>query len=285
MKNFFSRKVDMRSRLAMVNFLNSQCRYNTMNSWNNSTSYANNVKVDRIIPTEYLDRAYNLLDQQSVYSHFKALFAEWAEKHNYLWQVGFNGKSGGYIVLYQGELESPKNGPKSYCTECGQNNWKLVPPVSPTSEEKLRLMAHDYNGIINSYIINSHAEEILSLGFDRETALKILEDEKGRIKSGSGEFSRTNQCGKCRANARVNYEQIPRQAKIFPGRSTDMGETFEPDEWDMYSLRERVLLVQSFNELCDEVRTLFLSYCEQFTVEEEVIMVPQTRKVLKAIGS
>ena len=37
-------KVDMRSRKAMVNFLENHFRYSTMNSWNNSTSYANNVK-------------------------------------------------------------------------------------------------------------------------------------------------------------------------------------------------------------------------------------------------
>ena len=40
----FSVKVDMRSRKAMTEFLENHFRYSTMNSWNGSTSYANNVK-------------------------------------------------------------------------------------------------------------------------------------------------------------------------------------------------------------------------------------------------
>lgn len=41
----FFEKVDLRSRDAMVSFLVNHFRYNTMNSWNRSTSWANNLKV------------------------------------------------------------------------------------------------------------------------------------------------------------------------------------------------------------------------------------------------
>jgi len=40
----FFKPVDLRSQKAMVEFLSNHFRYNTMNSWNNSTSYANNIK-------------------------------------------------------------------------------------------------------------------------------------------------------------------------------------------------------------------------------------------------
>ena len=40
----FSKKVDLRNRKEMVEFLTSHFRYNTMNSWNNSTSYAHSVE-------------------------------------------------------------------------------------------------------------------------------------------------------------------------------------------------------------------------------------------------
>ena len=40
----FSKKVDLGSRKEMVEFLTSHFRYNAMNSWNNSTSYAHSVE-------------------------------------------------------------------------------------------------------------------------------------------------------------------------------------------------------------------------------------------------
>ena len=43
---------------------------------------------------------------------------------NYLWQAGMNGRSGGYLVLYQGEKRP--SGYKSYCANCGQKNYRLA---------------------------------------------------------------------------------------------------------------------------------------------------------------
>ena len=45
---FFQKKVDRRSRSAMVDYLQGHERYNTMNSWNRLTSYANNIKIHRL---------------------------------------------------------------------------------------------------------------------------------------------------------------------------------------------------------------------------------------------
>ena len=44
MKQFYE-KVDLRSRKDMVDFLENHFRYFTMNSWNRSTSFANNMKL------------------------------------------------------------------------------------------------------------------------------------------------------------------------------------------------------------------------------------------------
>ena len=44
----YSKHVDMRSREQMERYLADHFRYPTMNSWNNSTSYANNVKIHRL---------------------------------------------------------------------------------------------------------------------------------------------------------------------------------------------------------------------------------------------
>jgi len=41
----FYKQVDKRYRETMRKFLRKHFRYNTMNSWNRSTSYANNIKL------------------------------------------------------------------------------------------------------------------------------------------------------------------------------------------------------------------------------------------------
>lgn len=123
---FFEKKVDKRSRKAMIDFLLSHCRYNTMNSWNAATSYAQNVKIHRLLPLtdDQKSLAYDLLDVRSVYSGFNRIIRKFGEEHNWDWQIGFNGKSGGYLVLYQGG--SKDSGYKSECTLCGQLNYRTV---------------------------------------------------------------------------------------------------------------------------------------------------------------
>jgi hypothetical protein len=54
-----------------------------------------------------------------------SLLEDFGEKHNWLWQAGVNGRSGGYVVLYQGGIKP--SGYKSYCTHCGQKNYQAVP--------------------------------------------------------------------------------------------------------------------------------------------------------------
>lgn len=59
---FFEKKVDRRSRKAMVEFLTSHFRYDTMNSWNRMTSYAHSVKMNRLGLTKAQeDAAYEML--------------------------------------------------------------------------------------------------------------------------------------------------------------------------------------------------------------------------------
>ena len=124
MRRFYC-KIDLRSRGEMTSFLASHFRYNTMNSWNNSTSYACNLKVDRLgLEHGLVMKLYDLLGVPDFYEPINDLVHEFGTDHNYAWQAGFNGRSGGYLVLYQGALES--SGYKSYCTACGQQNCKSI---------------------------------------------------------------------------------------------------------------------------------------------------------------
>lgn len=212
MEKKFFKKVDLRSRKDMVFFLSNHFRYHTMNSWNRSTSYANNMKIYNLgLP----DVAYDLLQIEESFDEIRFLIEDWEREQNYNWQVGFNGRSGGYLVLYQGGLEP--SGYKSYCTSCGQFNCN-------TSEK-------------------------------------------------------SNRCGRCGKDTRVDFKKTHKRKVTYIGRSTDHNTDFE--DWDMDSLRERVKLVQSFDKLCDDIVDAARNLCDNYKVVEEEILVPKKVKVLQ----
>lgn len=124
MKGFYH-KVDRRSRKAMTEFLSGHFRYNTMNSWNLSTSYANNLKIDRLgLTHEQEMKLLDLMDCEGVYDNINDMIWEFGSQHDWQWQASFNGRSGGYLVLYRGGWKPGEH--KSYCTNCGQRNFTTV---------------------------------------------------------------------------------------------------------------------------------------------------------------
>lgn len=214
----FSKKVNLRSRKAMIEFLTNHFRYDTMNSWNQNSSYAHCVKIHSLgLSSAQIDKAYELIDMDETYDNINDLLDEFAESHNYAWHVGFNGRSSGYLVLYQGGRKALDY--KSRCTHCGQLNYKTV-------------------------------------------------EETGNAK-----------CGSCGAEARVNLTK-PIMQSYTVGKGTDMGEDFE--DWNMDSLKERVKLVQEFDELCDRCLAEFVWLIDNAEIEEEEYEVVEThtRKIL-----
>ena len=215
MKTFY-RKVDMRNREAMTAFLDGHFRYDTMNSWNRATSYANCVKIHRLeLTREQMDKAWGMLDMTEVYDGMHDIMQEWSAERDWRWQVGFNGRSGGYLVLYQGSMDY-KNAKTAQCDTCGKLTW--------------------------------HKENVPCTTQGCPGTLTVLEKARPQI---------------------VTY----------PGRGLDQSEDF--GEWSMDQLRERVKLVQEFDELCDTVVAKFLHYCNAYTIIEKDIMVPKTVKVLE----
>lgn len=121
----FSESVDLRSRKAMTDYLRNHFRYSTMNSWNQATSYACNLKIHRLgLEAEIESKLYDMLGTQEFYDLRAETVRLFDQAHDFRWQAGFNGRSGGYLVLYQGELRS--TGYLSYCTCCGQRNYRSV---------------------------------------------------------------------------------------------------------------------------------------------------------------
>ena len=114
-----------RTKAAMIEYLSEHFRYNTMNSWNRSTSYAVNIKVHKLgLPRDLENRAFDMLEVRESFRGFNAVLRDFDKRHNYSYQIGSNGRSGGYLVLYQGGQRPSQH--KSYCTECGQRNFTRI---------------------------------------------------------------------------------------------------------------------------------------------------------------
>lgn len=215
-RRLFSKRVDKRSRKEMIAYLENHFRYNTMNSWNRSTSYACNMKLYNLgLDRETEDKLWNLLDVPEFYERLHELIEDFNRQHNYLWQAGWNGRNSGYLVLYQGGTKP--SGYRSYCTKCGQKNYTSVA-------------------------------------------------ETGK------------RCGVCNEEARVDFIKPPMQIFAYPGRSVDMDEDFE--DWSLYELKQRTVLVQEFDWLADNIVAEALYIAQTLSVEEQIVYIATTRRVL-----
>ena len=81
-------------------------RYLTMNSWKECSSLAYNMKVYNLTEDSRIkEKLYELLDEEKGFDLFNtinSLIENFNRLNNYEWQAGFNGRSGGYLVLYKG---------------------------------------------------------------------------------------------------------------------------------------------------------------------------------------
>lgn len=98
MKNmFYKGAIDKNNGKALWTFLTEHYWYYTMNSWNGLKSIANNVKVYNLgLEGDYW-LALDLLREDN-YDMLNEIIYNWEKEHpNY--NVGFNGRNGGYLVL------------------------------------------------------------------------------------------------------------------------------------------------------------------------------------------
>lgn len=93
------------TRKEMVDFLKNHFRYDTANNWNKSTSYARNVKIYNIGLSEVLEaKALDLICEEGfnelVACLYDPLVEQFEEETSLDYTIGFNGRSDGYLVLY-----------------------------------------------------------------------------------------------------------------------------------------------------------------------------------------
>ena len=89
----------------MTDFLVNHFRYDTMHSWNCATSWANNLKIYQVIPSDLQDKVYQMIETDNFYHEINYLISEYGLSNDYRFQAGFNGRSCGYLVMYSGYEE------------------------------------------------------------------------------------------------------------------------------------------------------------------------------------
>jgi len=172
--------------------------------------------------------------------------------------IGTNGRSGGYLVLYQSRRE--QTGHLSYCPSCGQRNFKKVPPAFQDENEKAiskEILKSQHSWYSGFYLDQSSIQE-LSIPDDEK--LKLIDSIKVRL----ADCSETDACGVCR-KPRRNYDAPPSRL-MASYKSIDQGEEYFAEDWPMWQLRDRVDLVCAFDAACDEIRSNFISLLEDYDV-------------------
>ena len=95
---FFNQTKGITSLKDKFDYVKNHYKYYTMNSWNRLWSIANNVKIYNLgLSSEQKDKAYDFIYCENFYDEINFLI----EDSNL--NVGFNGRNGGYLVLYHKE--------------------------------------------------------------------------------------------------------------------------------------------------------------------------------------
>ncbi|PPD43777.1 MAG: cysteine protease [Methylobacter sp.] len=275
MPPFFQKKIDRRSRTAMVAFLTGHFRYDTMRSWNRTSSYAHSIKLHRLgLTSKQSDNAFEMLDTD-FWDEIREPIDDFTVSQDSRYTIGVNGRSGGYLVLYESRREL--TGHLSYCPACGQRNFTKVPPTFEDANEQV--IAREILGSQNAWHPGIYLTQASI------AALPLADNEKlvliNRIKSQLANCSGSAACGVCR-NPRRNFTVPPSKLSVYPGKGIDQGESFDGEEWSMVSLRDRVDLVCAFDAACDAIRNNFLALLEDYRVVEVTEYRPVQVKQLVA---
>jgi len=261
----------------MIAYLSEHFRYYTMNSWNLSTSYAARVKVDTFVPRDLLSKAYDFLGIDEAFHDGNDIIREFDERWNHEWQIGSNGRSGGYLVLYHGGQKP--SGYKRHCHFCGQQNYRRGIPQTVLDDKSPEGVAYLYALTHTMWIpeVYPTQSEIAELDLPVEKVIEIAKRAKEDVNK-NGEVG-VNQCGHChREGGMQDYKKTHMRTFTMPGKEMDEDPN-DFDSWDTDSLRDRVRIVWDFDKTIQKVLDAFIDFVKNHRVEEKEIMIPKTVKV------
>ena len=175
---FYVKGIDITNDKQMFNFLKDHYTYYTMNSWNGNSSIANNVKIYNLNLSGNCWNALTFL-QNDDYFTINMMIEDWKAEHKG-YSVGFNGRSSGYLVLYNNDnnrtvlpdevaYNDDYEGYKEMCREyfgsVKDARYKLVEAVKLVQDfDKLCDQLRDY---VNELSVKDFAEEALVEVVDR----------------------------------------------------------------------------------------------------------------------
>jgi CTP:phosphocholine cytidylyltransferase-like protein len=175
---FYKKGIDITNYKQMFNFLKDHYTYSTLNSWNGLRSIANNVKIYNLKLSGDCWNALTFL-QNDDYFTINMMIEDWEAEHRG-YSVGFNGRSGGYLVLYNDhnnrsalpdeideceDYEEYKRWCKDYCGSVKENRRDLVETVRLVQDfDKLCDQLRDY---VNELSVKDFAQEALEEVVDR----------------------------------------------------------------------------------------------------------------------
>lgn len=146
---FYKTGVDITNAKSMYEFLANHYKYDTMNSWNGLKSIANNVKVYNLDLEGDKWLALKMLEEDN-YVCVNMMIEDWEDFHpGYV--VGFNGRSGGYLVLYN-----------------EKGNGNVLPDIIAENDyEEFKQWCKDYYGSVKNYLKELQYYTKLVQDFDR----------------------------------------------------------------------------------------------------------------------
>lgn len=190
---FYVTGIDISSDKQMFNFLKDHFQYYTMNSWNRLKSIAHNVKIYNLKLSGDHWTALTFL-QDDDYFVVNMMIEDWEAEHPG-YKVGFNGRSGGYLVLYSDssnccvlpedvdECESYEEY-KRYCREyygsVKANRWGLVRTVKLVQDfDRLCDEIRDYVDDLSNrnFLIEAMKESVERFNEQYSEDLEYLEFE------------------------------------------------------------------------------------------------------------
>lgn len=262
-----------RTKKEMIEYLSSHFRYHTFRSWNRMTSYAHNVKTYNL-PWKSRDdesKAYDLISTAQAALIVEKHLIEFNRQTDHRYSIINNGRSGGYLVLV--ESERSDSGYKSECLECGQLNYRLVPPDAGTLDNLL--VRQLLKGWTNETILRE--PEVLKFpatAGEKQNALASLRPIYKDLSAGAN-------CGKCGFERRENLSAPVYQTSIrFNGM--DEGEDF--DDWERYALCERVKTVFLFDQTVRRIALNFVKFVETHRPAQKIRYRPETETIAVPIS-
>ena len=263
-----------RTKKEMIGYLSHHFRYHTLHSWNRMTSYTHNIKIYNLPWKSRAaeSKAYDLVSTAQAARVVQKHFDEFNRRTDHRYSIIGNGRSGGYLVLV--ESERTDSGYKSECPECGQLNYRPVPPDAGTLDNLL--VRQLLKGWTNKTILREPEVVNFAATDDKKQNALI------RLRPIYKDFSATANCGRCGGERRENLVAPVYQTSI---RFAGIDEDEDFDEWSKDELEERTETVFLFDQTVRRAALDFVRFVETNRPEQAIRYRPETETIAVPINS